>query len=155
MTRTGVALVCASLLLSSWSSVAEEPRVVTGEAPPALIASLLHQPDFDIPAVLYFDSGGCLVWSGSGSEVDFARELRARLAIKNSCDVAAWPEAVESFESLGLPVSAEMIAERPILIWYGSDSLCEPCRTAKEKAWPTLVQLAPSDTIKMLLELPL
>lgn len=132
---------------------AQEMSTIAGSVPPQFISDFVVEKQFQIPAILFFNERGCLVWSGFGPDVDFSEEIIDSLQAGQNCEIPPLPKVIAELQDAGIPVTPNDYRNRPVLIWYASEELCTYCAGVKRKHWEKLEASIPANTARFVLEM--
>lgn len=142
-------VMCVMSAMFSLKLAAHE--TITGRVGAGPIKTAAGEEAIALPAVLYFDADGCLVWKNLGLKDGWHEELiRATNMSVSDCDEPASIQLLSQLREEGVEVPET--DTRSLLIWYGSDALCERCAGLRVTDWPRLLEKIPDETLVLNLE---
>ncbi|MFB9068253.1 hypothetical protein [Pseudofulvimonas gallinarii] len=144
------------LAITSGPAITGEPPQLRGEAGAGFILELFPQQRLQMPAVLVLDRSGCVAWHHFGPELDAALSALPSVLEASGpaavCSEPRWPALRKRLEAEGVTVNEAATRDRPVLIWYGSDTLCTSCSQAKAEYLPAISAALPNDAVVIVLE---
>lgn len=112
-----------------------------------LMTALGKMPEsMALPVVLYFNAKGCVAWSSFGLSDGWESSAKASLASAATCESPTANAVLDKLSAGGIKLDAIAAESKPILIWYGSDTLCADCKSKTANQLPSLLGLLPADT---------
>lgn len=129
---------------------ATDMPVLAGDATPAFVETATGESGFGVPAVLFFDASGCLVWSDFGlRQEDEALDRLGTIATlePGDCDRRTAAPVLDNLAAQGVQFRRSDVLGKPLVIWYGSDTLCPPCVDKKQRLWSRIRSALPAQTL--------
>lgn len=145
-TITTIVSILMGLLASGRHVLAsEDKQVIRGTVDIGLIQKLAYRERIDLPAILFFDAAGCLVWQSFGLKDGLGRELREAIASSVNCDTTRRDAAESMLRHEGIPIPEGTAG--PLLVWYSSDLICQRCADLRTREWHSLTNEMPDTTL--------